>query len=434
VEDNPGDALLLQTTLREKQDPPYQMEIAADLHSGLERMAKGGLDLVLLDLFLPDSSGFPTLQSILKAEPHLPVVVLTGFSDRTTAMRSLQEGAQDFLSKDGLDVTLLDRSIRYAIERFSLLSKMRESQERYFLMAHGSRDGLWDWDLRTDEVFFSSRWKMMLGYADHEVGRTPSEWFDRVHPQDLPSVRGELQRHFAGQSSHFSIEHRLRHKDGRYRWVLGRGQAIFARPGFPARVAGSFTDITRHKNMEQQLALRAYYDPLTGLPNRAFFMDGLARAFARVQRQTLGLFALFYLDLDSLKTVNDKMGHQAGDNLLVAFAQRLKSCVRPHDLIARLGGDEFTVLLEDLASRSEALEVAERIVEAMRRPFASGKGEAISTVSLGVAYSDGPEATVDGILKAADRAMYQAKQAGKSRYEIDGGPFPTGLEGRGHGK
>jgi diguanylate cyclase (GGDEF)-like protein/PAS domain S-box-containing protein len=317
-----------------------------------------------------------------------------------------------------LDNALLNRSISYAIERNRLLKKAQENEERYFLVAMGSHDGLWDWDLNSGQVYFSPRWKLMLGYDEGEIGPGIEEWLGRVHPQEVERVRKELSEHLEGKTGHFASEHRLRDKSGNYRWVLCRGLAVTDRDGKAARIAGSLTDITRHRNMEQQLALRAYYDPLTGLPNRALFMESLSRIYDKLRRRASSLFALLFLDLDRLKFVNDSMGHQAGDQLLIEFAKRLRSCVRPQDLVARMSGDEFTVLLEDLQNRSEAVEVAERIIESLREPFPVGGKKASTTVSIGIAYSDCGKTGPDGLLQAADAAMYQAKIAGKGRYKI----------------
>jgi diguanylate cyclase (GGDEF)-like protein len=170
--------------------------------------------------------------------------------------------------------------------------------------------------------------------------------------------------------------------------------------------------------MEQQLALRAFYDPLTGLPNRLFFMECLARAFANLRRKPSAVLAILFLDLDRLKPVNDAQGHAAGDQLLVEFSRRLKGCIRPHDIAARMGGDEFTVLLEDVRSEQEATEVAVRILESLKDPFRLESGEVSTTVSIGIAFSDCGAAGPDDLLKAADAAMYRAKTSGKARYEI----------------
>ncbi len=426
IEDNPGDARLLKETLGEQKEPLYLLERAPNLREGLGRLSRGNLDLVLLDLFLPDSSGVSTLESALKAANQVPIIVLTGLNNTETAMKSLKEGAQDFLVKDNLSREVLTRSISYSIERYRLHKKLQEDEERYYLVAQGSHDGLWDWDLQSDRIYFSPRWKLMLGYADGEIGWDPSEWLNRIHPGDLEKVKRDLSDHLSGKSSHFSNEHRLQHKDGRYRWVLGRGLAIHSGRDMPTRIAGSFTDITRHKEMEKKLALRAFYDPLTGLPNRALFMDCLGRAFARLERHPHNIFSVFFLDLDHLKQINDHIGHQAGDELLIEFARRVKSTVRPNDLVARMAGDEFTVLLEDIKDIQETKEVAERILETMRIPFLLGGQEVVSTVSIGIAYSDCGKEDPDGLLKAADSAMYLAKEAGKARYEVFGQPKNPG--------
>jgi diguanylate cyclase (GGDEF)-like protein len=248
-----------------------------------------------------------------------------------------------------------------------------------------------------------------------EIGSDPSEWFDRVHPRDLARVKKDIACHLSGKTPHYANEHRLRNKEGRYQWVFSRGLATVDQGGQATRIAGSFTDITRHKNMEQQLALRAFYDPLTGLPNRALFMESLGRACARLGRRSFSRFALFFLDLDGFKSVNDRLGHQAGDSLLAEFAQRLKSSVRPNDMVARMSGDEFTVLLEEIESPREAIEVAVRIPNALRAPFRFREGESVTSASIGIAYSDCGKIGPDGLLQAADQAMYLAKTSGKGR-------------------
>ncbi len=420
VEDNPGDAGLLEAALKGEGKALYQIEKVERLSHGMERLSRGGVDLVLLDLFLPDSSGLATLKVLLQSSPQVPVVVLTGLNNQEIATESLKEGAQDFIVKDGLNPALLRQSISYSIERHRLLKKVQENEERYYLAAQGSHDGLWDWNLRTGRIYFSPRWKRLLGYVDEEIGDQPDEWLGRVHPEDQERVKRDLDNHLSGKTPHFANEHRLRRKDGRYGWVLSRGLAITDAQNRATRVAGSLTDITHHKNMEQQLALRAFYDPLTGLPNRAFFIEGLARALKRLEGRPHELFALFFLDLDRLKEINDHLGHKAGDGLLIEFAYRLRSCVRPRDMVARIGGDEFTVILENLRSHSEALEAAGRILEALSEPFFLGGKEAKTTASIGIVFSDSGIDQSDGLLQAADTAMYQAKIAGKACYRIFG--------------
>lgn len=418
LEDNPGDVGLLKETLSAEKTFPCRLDISPRLSDGLKRLSQEPFDAVVLDLYLPDSSGLETLNQVHHAAPQIPIVVLTGLCNPETATEAMREGAEDFLSKDDLNGPLFTRTIRYALERHKLLMNLQEREERYFLAAEGANDGLWDWDLKSNKAFFSARWKLMLGFLDKEIGDDPNEWLLRVHPQDLKKVSQDLARHLSRETSHYANEHRLRHKDGRYRWVLSRGLATAGPNGQATRIAGSFTDLTRHRNLEQQLALRAFYDPLTGLLNRPFFMESLTRAFARIERHPSELFAVFFLDLDRLKFVNDHLGHRAGDLLLIEFSKRLRDCVRPSDLVARMGGDEFTVLLEGLPHQEEALEAAGRILESLREPFRLDEKEATTSASIGIAFSNCGKSSADGILGAADSAMYQAKSGGKGCYVV----------------
>src|SRR5712692_3009189 len=206
---------------------------------------------------------------------------------------------------------------------------LRASEERYALAARGANDGLWDWDLKTDQMYFAPRWKAMLGFDDPEIGTTPEEWFGRVHPEDRVRLRHEIDAHLAGLTPYHEAELRMLHKDGRYRWVLSRGVAVRDEAGKAYRVAGSQSDITERKLAEEQLRHDAFYDPLTGLPNRALFLDHLNGSIARAGRRPGYLFAVLFFDLDRFKNVNDSLGHSVGDQLLIEVAHRLHKCLRP---------------------------------------------------------------------------------------------------------
>jgi diguanylate cyclase (GGDEF)-like protein/PAS domain S-box-containing protein len=293
-----------------------------------------------------------------------------------------------------------------------------ESEERYSLAVRGANDGLWDWNLATDEVYYSARWKAMLGYSEAEVGGGPDAWLSRVHPDDLARVKVDLRAHREDRSLHFQNEHRIQHKDGTYRWVLARGIADRDPQGKPYRIAGSLTDITQHKAVEQQLAREALYDSLTGLPNRAFLTDLLQRAIGRRKRQSDYAFAALFVDLDRLKVINDSLGHAAGDQLLIEVARRLEVCVRPGDVVARLGGDEFCVLLDDIKDSSDSTRVAERIQSALKAPVNIDGREVFTTASIGIAVTEAGLAGPEQLLRNADTAMYRAKARGKDRFEV----------------
>ncbi len=291
------------------------------------------------------------------------------------------------------------------------------SQERYALAVEGAKDGLWDWDLRENRVYFGPRWKSMLGFEDHEIGSDPEEWLSRVHPDDRSRVKAEIAAHVMGGSAHFESEHRMQHKDGTYLWMLSRAIAVRAAGGKATRMAGSQTDITDRKRVEEQLARQAFYDTLTGLPNRALFLDRLDQAIRRASRRSDVLFAVLFLDVDRFKDVNDSLGHVKGDALLAAVARRLEACVRPGDTVARLGGDEFTVLLDDMRAPEDALQVAQRIQSQLAQPFAIEGNEIFATASIGIAPGGGYE-RADDLLRDADTAMYRAKERGRACYEV----------------
>ncbi len=417
VEDNPGDVRLFKEYLRSSSGA-FHLDFDSSVNDCLKRLDHDPMDLILLDLTLPDGTGLDTLKQVHHAKPEIPIIILTGNQDTAMAIESLKNGAQDYLVKNQVDSTLLNRSIRYAVERFQLFKKIEEERQRYELVAMGSNDGVWDWDLVTNQVYYSSRWKWLLGYQDNEITTTPEEWLKRIHPEDMIRVTGELAEHLANKSPLFVSEHRLSHKDGTYRWFLSRGQAVFGHKNRPIRIAGSFTDITQHKQLEQDLAKQAYYDPLTRMPNRLLFTENLKRAFAHLQRDDHYLFAVLYLDLDGFKYINDHFGHLAGDTLLAEFAHRLQTCLRPSDFLSRVGGDEFNVLLDDLTDPGEAVIIAERILKSLETPFKFSGTQTLITTSIGIAYSNQECLLYEDLVKAADNAMYQAKQAGKARYKI----------------
>jgi diguanylate cyclase (GGDEF)-like protein/PAS domain S-box-containing protein len=308
---------------------------------------------------------------------------------------------------------LLDVSERNRAQR-----KMRDSEERYAVAALGANDGLWDWDLRTGRIFFSARWKEQLGTKGDEIGDKPDEWFGRVHPDDRERLRAALASHLQGFSPHLEVEHRVRHMDGGWRWMLVRGAAVRDAQGVAVRVAGSQTDITARKESEEKFAHDALHDALTGLPNRTLFFDRLRQAMAFVQRRSDYRFSVLYLDIDRFKTVNESLGHMQGDHLLVEVAERLLKCVRPGDTVARLGGDEFGILLEDFADSEEPIHTAERIQLAMAAPHDLSGTEVFATASIGIALGFPGYLRAEDVLRDADTAMYRAKDLGRARHAV----------------
>ncbi len=291
--------------------------------------------------------------------------------------------------------------------------------DRQLLAALATSDGLWDWDIVANRVFYSARWNATLGRSGGDLIDEMARWFELVHPRDLTELKTGLKQHLAGRRADFEHEHRLRHVDGTYRWVRVRATTVRNAQGIATRMVGSKVDISCCKQHDAMLRVGWGHDPLTQLPDRRLLQRRLQRAVEHVACRVDYTFALLFVDLDHFKRVNDSVGHLAGDRLLCAVAKRLCSCVRPGDMVARFGGDEFVVLL-DHTQGTDALRVAERIQAAMNWPVELDDVELMVTASIGVALSSS-NPDVDGCVSAeqliaqADRAMYEAKKRGRAR-------------------
>lgn len=296
---------------------------------------------------------------------------------------------------------------------------LRVSEERYALVINATLEGLWDWDLESNKMYFSPRFFSLLGLnpLGNGIQNVPQEWFGRIHSEDQFMVRQEVDKHLAGHSQHFQCEHRLLHEDGSYHWVLSHGLAVRDKAGKAVRMAGSHSDITDRKEAESKLRHYAYHDNLTGLKNRAWFVSYLLKALHGQQSKNGAMFAVLFLDLDQFKIVNDTLGHPAGDELLIKVADRIKACLRDTDQLARLGGDEFVVLLEQ-TDDYDVLHVADRILKSLASPFLIKEQWVQTGASMGIAFSTSGYKDPDDMLRDADIAMYQAKVGGKNRFIV----------------
>ena len=303
-------------------------------------------------------------------------------------------------------------------ERAKADRALKRSEERLALAAEGANDGLWEWDFRTQEFYCSPRWRSIVGLPAGAAASRPEEWIGRVHPDDAGALKEALKAHLAGETEHLRCEHRVRHEDGTYRWVLCRAVAARGAGPRPTRIAGSLTELG-HGTSAAPVQSAGSVDALTGLCNRAVFVDALGRRLEDCkQRRTTDRFVVLYLDLDRFKVVNDSLGHLVGDELLVAVSRRLESCLRQGDALARLGGDEFAILLNGLESDQQANAVAFRIQQTLSAPFSIAGREVFTSASIGIAPGLHTYATPDEIMRDADAAMYHAKARGKARHEV----------------
>lgn len=303
--------------------------------------------------------------------------------------------------------------------------QLRESEERYALAVRGANDGLWDWNLRTGDIYLSPRWKRMLGYEEDELGANPDEWFSRVHPDDIGQLEESVRLHLEAETENFAAEHRIRHRDGSWLWMLTRGVAVRNEEGVAYRMAGSQTDITERKAFEARLFHNAFHDSLTGLPNRAWCYERIETLLDPEGEQAP--FALLYFDLDRFKVINDSLGHGIGDRILVRVAERLERVLTHVGRVARIGGDEFIVLLEDIDNEDSATQAGALIIRSVQEAMHIDGREIVLSCSVGIALStDRSYSIAEEIVRDADIAMYEAKATGRSRCQR----FTTALHER----
>jgi diguanylate cyclase (GGDEF)-like protein/PAS domain S-box-containing protein len=292
------------------------------------------------------------------------------------------------------------------------------SQERYAAAVRGANDGIWDWDLESDAFVASARFRDLLGLRDDEPLVSAEQWLSRVSPDDAERLRFEIDLHLRGLTPHFESEYQVARADGMPRWMQSRGQALRREDGTPYRMAGSLSDITERKRQEEQLLRNALYDGLTGLPNRSLFMDRMTFLETRRQRHDDYNFAVLSVDLDRFKTVNESLGHAAGDELLLEVSRRVLGCARTGDTVARFSGDEFVMLLDDVKDPLDAEHLAQEIQDAIAAPFMIAGTEMYSSASIGIAMTGGVPRDPEEILRDAETAMYRAKESGRARAEV----------------
>ncbi|MBI3513629.1 MAG: EAL domain-containing protein [Proteobacteria bacterium] len=372
----------------------YAVSVAADGPAGLEQLAAGDIDLVLLDINMPGMSGFDVLAEIRRshAPSELPVLMVSASGQSCDILRAIQSDANDYVVKPVEARALLWR-IETHLARCRAELALRESEQRLTLALRGSNEGLWDWDRDSGAIYFSPRWKALLGYGETEGPASFDAWLELVHPDDRVMFVGAIDAHVSGDTPQLDIEYRIRHRSGEYRWARTRGAyASIGRNA--ARIVGAQTDVTDRKLV----------DAATGLPNRVRFKDCLDEALRAKQP-----FAVALINIDRFRVINEGLGSEAGDVLLGCFAERFKGALAPAHMLARLGGDEFALLAPDVSSDAE---MSLLIAECRRRfeaPVTVGEHALHISFRVGAVIADAEHRVPGDLLHRADMALRSAK-------------------------
>ncbi len=388
-----------------------EIRVEADPKRVLAALARADHDVYLLAQRLQGTSMLELLPPPAQDVDERIMLVLADDTAEAADPENTIEGHTDMLAVSDLSTALLERCIMHGRERVRMLKLLRDTEQRYALTLAAANDGLWDWDLRTQTMQYSPRWKSLLSYSDTEIRHVVEDWFERVHPDDLDPLRANIDAHLDGCSPIHEFEHRIRTGDGQYRWVLSRGLAHRDSWGHPTRMAGSLTDISRRKQFEHRL----HTDPVTGLGSRMTLMERLQEAIDHAKRDESYRFALLFLNLDRFKVVNDSIGVESGDEILAQLGARLRECVGPRDLVFRYGGDEFAVLLEDLVDYTKANRIADAIHQRLREPFNLAGHEVFTSAAVGITLSSRNYDRPSEIIRDVGVAINNAKRSAANR-------------------
>jgi len=362
-------------------------------------------DMVLMDIMLDGQLDGIQAAEVIRARFAIPVIYLTAYADTATLERAKITEPFGYILKP-FEERELHGHIEIALYKNRMEKRLRDSEERYVLASLGTNDGVWDWDLVGQKIYFSPRWKSMLGFDENEIGQSPREWFSRIHPEDSARVEQQVTEHIDGKAGHFESEYRILCKDGSYRWALTRGLALVDQAGKAYRMAGSQADITERK----------LYDPLTGLPNRILFTDKIGEALGRA-RADRGRVAVLSLKAGDFTDVVDGVRGDR-DGLFLQIARRVQETLRPTDTLGHLGEDTFGVLIPDVRESADANVVANHVLQVLSTPFEL-KGQQIHfQFRLGLAVNEDDSNSPDDLLRDSGIAMNRARVANRSQIEI----------------
>ena len=417
--ESPRECNVICEMLNDVVEPTFIVDHAMDEVIAIEGASRNRYDAIIVEV----SGQRRTWTRFVRDRrmPNLPLIVIDadGPPEDRSLRRSqlIKEGASVYIRREELTGALLETTIFGAVERAQMKQALSEVQERFALAVRGANDGVWEWILESGEMHFSRRWRELLGYGVDDLSNTVSEWFDRVHPDDVEALKADINAHLAGEKPFHEAEHRIRASDGTFRWVISRAVAQ-RENGRPVRMAGSLSDTSDFRLREEKLREESRQDPLTGLPRREPFLEQLARAVTMAAKDENYTFTVLMVDVDRFRWLADSIGHQAADGMLAILARRLQACVRPEDTVSRFGGDKFAVLLESLDDVALATEIANRIRMSVHEPFDVDGQTVYTTVSIGLTTSargyDDPDEVISDVAAAANKA----KERGQDRHEV----------------
>ncbi len=390
-------------------------DVKAVVHSGEDAVRKAGElrpDLVLMDIRLDGEMDGVQAAEQIRGLFDIPVVYLTAYADEETLRRARITEPFGYIIKP-YEARELHCAIEIAVYKHEMEQKLKASEERYALAARGANDGLWDWDLKTNQLYYSERWKNMVGLEPDEGDASPDTWLSRVHPDERESLKADLDAHIEGYSPHFQSEYRIMHKDGVYRWVFARGMVVRDENGKAYRMSGSQTDVTDRRMAEEQLMKCAFNDPMTELPNRLEFMRVFESMFyRRGTAEEDGYFALILVGLDEFGAVNREHGFFLGDQVLGIVGGRLRNIARNGDYSARLEGDVFAILSHGGSDEDAALARGREIMDLILEPVEAAGVSVDLRASIGMALSRDDYGSSDELFSAAETALRDSRKSG----------------------
>ena len=419
VEDNAGDARLLREMFSKEAAGSFELVHLTHMREAEDRLRAGGVDIVLLDMGLPDGHGLETLRRARAAAPEVVMIVLTGMEDEELAAEAMKEGAQDYLIKGQIETRSLHRALRYAIERKILEEVLFEEKERAQITLNCIGDAVVCTDVAGKITFLNLVAEQITGWTLCEAAGRPMPEVLRI----LDTSSGNATESSAEvailqiRALHLPSSCRLLRRDGIQIPIEHSIAPIHDRAGRSTGAVVVFRDVSAAQAMARQITHSAEHDFLTGLPNRMLLNDRIGQAIAMAQRDLMPVAVLF-LDLDGFKHVNDSLGHPIGDKLLQSIAKRLVDCVRASDTVSRQGGDEFVVLLSQAEHQEDAATIASRLLRAVAESHAIGQHDLHITTSIGVSVYPDDGADAETLIKNADTAMYQAKENGRQSFQF----------------